>query len=175
MSFDAEGALITVDGGAAYLGEVMIPGPSRRHSLAGPITRCEDGALRLSLTAWDEDQPTIWSPGVRPLGDGLGEARSLHCGSGLLIHQGWSGQLTAIDLTSGATALRTHLDGEPLAGVAISSPAHIVALSTSGLLRAWDPQRNAVLWSVTLTDEPGEQLPVEVMPVEPVTEEPLGE
>jgi hypothetical protein len=80
-----------------------------------------------------------------------------------------------MDLATGGTALRTQLDGEPLAGVAVPSPTQLVALSTSGLLRAWDPQRNAVLWSVSLTDEPGERLPVEVMPVEPVTEEPLGE
>jgi WD40 repeat protein len=175
MSFDSEGALITVSGGGAYLGEALIPGPSRRHSLTGPITRCEDGGLTLALSAWEEDQPSLWSPGARPSGDGLGEASALHCASGLLIHQGWSGQLTALDRTTGATTLRTQLDGEPLAGVAVPTPSQVVALSTSGLLRAWDPQQNAVRWSVTLTDEPGEQLPVEVMPVEPVTEEPLGE
>jgi WD40 repeat protein len=175
LSFDAEGALVLVGGGEASRDGVLLPGPGRRHHLAGPITRCDDGGLIFGLTAWQDAKPSLWRPGARPSGDGLGEAVALRCASGLLVHQSWTGQLTALDLTSGETTLRTQLDGEPLAGVAVPSPTRIVALSTSGLLRAWDPQQNAVLWSVTLTDEPGERLPVEVMPVEPVTEEPLGE
>lgn len=176
MSYDAEGALITVSGGAAYLGDALVPGPSRRSSLAGPVTRCDgDGALVFGLSAWDVEQASLWSPGARPSGEGLGEALTLTCDAGLLVHQGWMGQLTALDPRSGRALLRTQLDGEPLAGVAVPSPARIVALSTSGLLRAWDPQQSAVRWSVSLTDEPGERLPVEVMPVEPVTEERIGE
>ncbi|MBK9644159.1 MAG: WD40 repeat domain-containing protein [Deltaproteobacteria bacterium] len=175
VSFDAAGALVIVGGGEAALGEAILPSPGRRHHLAGPVARCDDGGLILALTAWEDNKPSLWSPDARPSGVGLGEASALHCASGLLIHQGWSGQLTALDRTTGATTLRTQLDGEPLAGVAVASPTQVIALSTSGLLRAWDPQQNAVRWSVTLTDEPGEQLPVEVMPVEPVTEEPLGE
>lgn len=166
-----EGVLWTWDGAAWW------PRRAPRGAVyTGPIAWCPEGLVLAvrdtrhpETRAWWMRQPEGRAralPGGEP-------ATAVACGGGLYALADGRGRVRVLT-REGELRLLTRTDSTQVAALGMLPDGRVLALNQSGAVRAWDPQRSAILWRGGPQDTEGEPLPVQVIPRVGVEEEELG-